>query len=367
MGDTFKVLVLPGDGIGPEVVAAGVAILDAVAEAAGIALACEEDLLHGAAWDAWGTFCRDETVAAALAADAVLVGAVGGPKWDGITVPGGAEMQDGLMRLRLALQAYAGLRPARALACLEHLSPYRPELVAGADILVLREMCGGAFFGAPRGVDRPTGGLRRGYDTAIYDEGEITRIAHAGFLLARRRRGKLTSIDKANVMQSCALWREVMGEIGGLYPDVALEHMYADAASYRLACAPAEFDVIVGDNLFGDIISDQTGAVAGSLGMLPSACLTGPPEAGRRVRGLYEPVHGSAPDIAGEGIANPVGTILSVAMMLEYSFARPDLAHRIERAVEHAVADGARTPDIGGTATTSDVTKAVLAALSKAS
>ncbi len=362
MADSFKLLALGGDGIGPEVVACGLRLVGAVAEQEGLSVGVQEDLLHGAAWEAHGTFCRDATLAAARAADAVLVGAVGGPKWDGITVPGGPEMQDGLMRLRLELDTYAGLRPAKATSCLEPLTPFRPGLATGADVMVLREMCGGAFFSLPRGIERPPGGPRRGFDTTAYDSEEIARVAHAGFRLARRRRGKLCSTDKANVMASGQLWREVVSEVGRDYPDVSLTHFYADNAAYQLARDPRAFDVILGDNLFGDILSDQAGAIAGSLGMLPSACLPGLPEPGERMPGIYEPVHGSAPDIAGQGIANPVGTLLSVAMMFDYSFGRPGAARRIEAAVTAALDAGHRTPDIGGTATTESLTDAVIAA-----
>jgi 3-isopropylmalate dehydrogenase len=363
MAEPPRILVLGGDGIGPEVVAAAVAVLEAVAAREGLRLALEEDLLHGAAWDAYGTFCRDETVAKARAADAVLVGAVGGPKWDGIRVAGGPEMQDGLMRLRHELGAYVGLRPAKAIDCLVPLTPYRPELVRGADVMVLREMCGGAFFALPRGTETLPDGTRRAYDTAAYGEAEIARIAHAGFRLARRRRGRLVSVDKANVMVSYALWREIVAEVARGYPDVEFAQLYADNAAYQLARDPRRFDVILGDNLFGDILSDQAATIAGSLGMLPSACLTSMPEPGGRTTGIYEPVHGTAPDIAGQGIANPVGAILSTAILCEYSLARPDLARRIESAVTAALEAGCRTPDLGGAATTRAMTDAILANL----
>jgi 3-isopropylmalate dehydrogenase len=363
MSETFTLLALGGDGIGPEVTACGLRLVEAAAAQEGLTIELQEDLLHGAAWEVHGTFCRDETVAAARAADAVLVGAVGGPEWDGITVPGGPEMQDGLMRLRLELGTYAGLRPAKALACLEALTPFRPGLTAGADVMVLREMCGGAFFSLPRGLERPAGGGARGFDTTSYTSEEIARFAHAGFQLAGRRRDKLASVDKANVMVSGALWREVVDEVAGDYPDVALTHLYADNAAYQLVRDPLAFDVILADNLFGDILSDQAGAIAGSLGMLPSACLPGLPEPGGRIPGIYEPVHGSAPDIAGKGIANPLGMLLSVAMMFDYSFGRPEIARRIEAAVTAALDAGHRTPDIGGTATTDGVTDAVIAEL----
>ena len=363
MADSFTLLALGGDGIGPEVTACGLRLVEAAADQEGLTVEVREDLLHGAAWDAFGTFCRDETVAAARAADAILVGAVGGPKWDGISVPGGPEMQDGLMRLRRELDTYAGLRPAKAMTCLEPLTPFRPGLASGADVLVLREMCGGAFFALPRGLDRPAGGRRRGFDTTAYDSEEIARFAQVGFKLARRRSGRLASVDKANVMVSGQLWREVVSEVARDYPDVALTHLYADNAAYQLARDPRAFDVILADNLFGDILSDQAGAIAGSLGLLPSACLPGLPEPGERLAGIYEPVHGSAPDIAGQGIANPVGMLLSVAMMFDFSFGRPAAARRIETAVAAALDAGRRTPDIGGTATSEAVSDAVIAEL----
>lgn len=365
MTEKFHLLAMAGDGIGPEVLASGLAVFEAVAGSAGIAYQVEHDLLHGAAWDAWGTFCREETVARAKAADAVLVGGVGGPKWDHIRVPGGPEMQDGLMRLRVELDVYLGLRPAVAMPCLESLTPYRDGLITGADVMVLRELCGGSFFGEPRGIDRLPDGRRRGYDNYVYDSDQIARFAHAGFRLARRRRGKLTSIDKANVMECFKLWREVVGEVARDYPDVALEHMHADNCVYQVAMNPRAFDVILADNMLGDIVSDQLGCIAGSKAMLPSACLKGLPEAGQRIAGIYEPSHGTAPDIVGKGIANPVGTILSVAMLFEYSLARPDLARRTERAVAAVLESGCRPLDLGGTADSASMTQAVLAALAR--
>ncbi len=356
----FEVLALGGDGIGPEVMAAGLAVAEAAAALGGIRLGVRHDLLHGACWEAHGTFCRDETVAAACAADAVLVGAVGGPRWDGIRVPGGPEMQDGLMRLRKALDAYAGLRPARHWPSLADRTPFAPGRAEGADVMVLREMCGGVMFAEPRGHETRDG-QRYAFDTAGYGEAEVRRIAAAGFELARRRRGALVSADKANVMESYKLWRAVVTEVAADYPDVTLTHMFADNCAYQLAMDPGRFDVVVGCNLIGDFLSDLAAILSGGLGMLPSACLCGPP--GGRVRGIFEPVHGSAPDIAGTGRANPVGMILSVAMMFEHGAGRPDLARRIEAATERAVAGGARTPDIGGRETTAGVTRAILAEL----
>lgn len=355
----YHILALGGDGIGPEVVASGLELLEAVAAAENLSIEVQEDVLHGKAWEQYGTFCREETLAAAREAHGVLVGAVGGEQWDDIRVPGGPEMQDGLMRLRKELDTYAGLRPARAWPVLEHLTPFREGLVTGADVMVLRELAGGVFFAPPRGIEKRHG-RRYGFDTAAYSEDEIARIAHTGFRLARVRRARLCSADKANVMESGVLWRQVVSEVGSEYPDVELTHMYTDNAVYQLTCRPADFDVIMGDNLFGDILSDQAGAIAGSLGMLPSACLCGLPQAGERQPAIYEPVHGTAPDIAGQGIANPIGMLLSVAMMFEHSLARPDLAQRVEAAVDSALVAGHRTPDIGGTSRTAEVAAAVI-------
>jgi len=375
--DEFTVLALGGDGIGPEVVGAGVEVLLAVAKSEGLRIEIEEDLLHGAAWERYGTFCRDETVARAREVDAVLVGAVGDPRFDDYLADGGSPVderaeagavardpadKDGLMRLRRDLDVFAGLRPARAFEALVERTPFRPEVVRGADLMMVRELCGGAYFGLPRGIERLPGGTRRAFDATVYTEAEIERIARIGFELARRRRRRLLSVDKANVMESGMLWREVVSDIGAReYSDIALTHFYADNAAYQLARAPRDFDVVLSDNLLGDLLSDQAGAIAGSLGMLPSASLAGlPPEGEPAKPGLYEPVHGSAPDIAGQGIANPHGTILSVAMMFEYGFALPALARRIEHAVEHTLATGPRTPDLGGEAGSASVTHAVI-------
>ena len=377
--DRFTVLALGGDGIGPEVVGAGVEVLLAVAKREGLRIEIEEDLLHGAAWERYGTFCRDETVARAREVDAVLVGAVGDPRFDDYLAGGGPPVEesaeagavavardpadkDGLMRLRRDLDVFAGLRPARAFDALVERTPFRPAVVRGADLMVLRELCGGAYFGLPRGIEHLPGGGRRAFDATVYAEAEIERVARVGFELARRRRRRLLSVDKANVMESGMLWREVVSDIGAReYSDIALTHFYADNAAYQLARAPRDFDVVLSDNLLGDLLSDQAGAVAGSLGMLPSASLAGlPPEGEPAKPGLYEPVHGSAPDIAGQGIANPHGAILSVAMMFEYGFALPALARRIEHAVEHTLAAGPRTPDLGGEAGSAALTHAVI-------
>ena len=359
----IRLLALAGDGIGPEVVAAGLEVMTRLCQAEGLTLELEEDLLGGAAWDAHGTFCRDRTVAAARRADAVLVGAVGGPRWDSLEIAGGPADKDGLMRLRQELQVFAGLRPAWHFPMLEHAVPIKPELVAGADIMVLRELCGGLPFGEPRGIEELPDGSFTGTDANFYGSAEIARVARVGFELARRRGGRLTSVDKANVMESGALWRRVVGQIGvAEFPDVALSHLYADNALYQIVHDPRAFDVVLGDNLFGDLISDLAGTIAGSLGMLPSASLSGLEGGGPAI---YEPVHGSAPDIAGQGIANPFGMILSVAMAFDYSLARPDLARRIEAAVERTLAAGVLPADLGGRAATSEVTKRVILEMSR--
>lgn len=358
----FSVLACGGDGIGPEVVEAGLELLTVAAGIYGIKVQVTEDLLHGAAYEQYGTFCREETVACAKAADAVLIGAVGGPKWDNLFPDGTPAEKDGLMRLRQELSVYTGLRPARSWPALYGHTPFRPELLRAVDILVVREMAGGVYFGEPRGIDALENGEQYAYDTTGYRSHEIQRIARDGFELARRRRKQLCSIDKANVMESGILWRETVTQIGREeYPDVALTHLYADNAMYQLVSNPGAFDVMLGDNLFSDISSDIAGAVAGSLGMLPSASLSGLQPEGQCSRpGIYESVHGSAPDIAGQGIANPCATLLSVAMMYEYAFARPEVARRIEQAVETTLNQGITTPDLGGTHSTTEVTHAVI-------
>ena len=270
MADKIKLLALAGDGIGPEVVGAGLSVLDHLCRSEGLALEVEEDLLGGACWDRHGTFCRDQTVAKAREVDGVLVGAVGGPKWDSLDVAGGPADKDGLVRLRQELDVFAGLRPARHLPALGHVVPFKPERVIGADIMVLRELCAGIYFGAPRGIETRDDGIVQGIDANLYTAPQIERVARVGFELARRRRGKLTSVDKANVMESGVLWRRIVTELGGRdYPDVALNHLFADNGLYQVVRDPLAFDVILGDNLFGDLFSDLAGSIAGSLGSCP--------------------------------------------------------------------------------------------------
>jgi 3-isopropylmalate dehydrogenase len=315
-------------------------------------------LLHGASWDAHKTFCTAEVLQQAQEVDAVLVGAGGGPQWDNIRVPGGAECQDGLMYLRHHLQTYLGLRPSRAWGPLLDRTPFRSGLAEQADVLILREMCGGAMFATERG-QRITEGKRQGFDLTAYDEAEVARFAHGGFQLAHRRRGRLVSCDKSNVMESYKLWREVVTEVSNDYPDVTFENMFADNCAYQLMMRPHDFDVVLACNQMGDVLSDLTAVYAGSLGMLPSASLAANPGTGL-VFGMYESTAGSAPDIAGQGIANPVGTSLSVGMMFTYSFGLPEVETLLETAVAATLRDGILTPDLGGAASGAEMTRAIL-------
>jgi 3-isopropylmalate dehydrogenase len=365
MKKSFSVLSLGGDHIGPEVVESGLQILELAAHKAGIDIRLQEDLLGGASWDRHGRFCTDQVLAKARAADAILVGAVGGPEWDDIVVDGPVTETDGLTRLRVELDVYNALRPARAWAPLLHKTPYRAEVVDGADILVIRENSGGIYYGEPRGSETLADGQVRAFEISQYLSGEVERIARCAFESARSRRNRVTSLDKSNVMESGKLWRETVSRIGrDEYPDVELNHLLMDYALFAVGSEPKKFDVLLADNLFGDLISDLVGMLAGSLGMLPSATIPCAARAGEMVRGgIYEPSHGSAPDISGRGIANPMATILSVAMMFEYAFARVEIARQIEDAVEQTLQRGILTPDLGGTATTNEVTAAVLSAL----
>jgi 3-isopropylmalate dehydrogenase len=340
-----KLLILPGDGIGPEVMAEVRKVIGWLGRARGIAFEVEEDLVGGAAYDAHGTPLTDATMARAQAADAVLLGAVGGPKYDVLDFS--VKPERGLLRLRKEMDLYANLRPAQCFDALADFSSLKREVVAGLDIVIIRELTSGVYFGEPRGIFRE-GNERVGINTQRYTESEIARVARSAFELARRRSNKVCSMEKANVMESGVLWREVVTEVHKAeYPDVALSHMYADAGAMQLVRWPKQFDVIVTDNLFGDILSDAAAMLTGSLGMLPSASL-GAPMANGRPKALYEPVHGSAPDIAGQGKANPIACILSFAMALRYSFHLGEEAARIERAVEKVLADGLRTADLLG-------------------
>jgi 3-isopropylmalate dehydrogenase len=356
---TRKVAVLPGDGIGPEIVAEALKVLDCLQTDFGLDLETESALIGGAAYDATGTPFPADTLALCRAADAVLLGAVGGPKWEPLDYS--VRPERGLLGLRSELELFANLRPALLYPQLVAASTLRPDVVSGLDILIVRELTGGIYFGQPRGIRINDQGEREGYNTLVYSESEIRRIAHVAFRTARKRQRRLCSVDKANVLECTELWREVMIEVGREYPDVQLSHLYVDNAAMQLVRAPKQFDVLVTENMFGDILSDCAAMLTGSIGMLPSASLD------QNGKGLYEPIHGSAPDIAGKGIANPLATILSVGMLLRHSFDDAANADRIERAVVAALDAGYRTADIGseGTRTvgTAEMGDAVVAAL----
>ncbi len=354
-----KILVLPGDGIGPEITAQAVKVLEVLKRECELDVTLEEGRVGGAAIDAEGTPLSDETLARAQGADAVLLGAVGGPRWDDL--PMDQRPEKGLLRLRAGLGLFANLRPALLYPQLASASTLRPEVVAGLDLMIVRELTGGIYFGEPRGVRTLENGERQGYNTLVYSESEIRRIGRVAFETARRRDKRLCSVDKANVLECTRLWREVMDELAGDYPDVELTHMYVDNAAMQLVRAPKQFDVIVTTNMFGDILSDEAAMLTGSIGMLPSAALN------ERGQGMYEPIHGSAPDIAGQDKANPLATILSVAMMLRHSLGEPGLAEKIEQAVSDVLDEGLRTADIHTEGTrlvgTEEMGDAVVAAL----
>ncbi len=346
-------LLLPGDGIGPEVI-------DQVRRIAARLtndLTLDERAFGGASFEAHGTPLTEEAEAAALKADAVLMGAVGGPRW--ANAPRDKRPEAGLLRLRQAMGVYANLRPALCFEALRDASALKPEIVAGLDIMIVRELTGGVYFGQPRFIETLADGQRRAVDTQVYTTHEIERVARVAFELARGRRNKVTSCEKSNVMETGLLWREVVADLHKRdYADVILEHMLADNAAMQLVKNPGQFDVIVTDNLFGDILSDEAAMLTGGIGLLPSAALG---EAGRP--GLYEPVHGSAPDIAGRGLANPLAAILSFEMALRWSLGRPDQADRLFAAVKAALDGGARTHDLGGTLSTAEMGDAVLKGL----
>ena len=340
-----SLLILPGDGIGPEVMAEVRKIIDWFGAKRDLPFDVSEDLVGGAAYDAHGTPLHDDTMARAQEADAVLLGAVGGPKYDVLDFS--VKPERGLLRLRKEMDLFANLRPAQCFDALADFSSLKKDVVAGLDIMIVRELTSGIYFGEPRGITRE-GNERIGINTQRYTESEIARVARSAFELARRRGNKVCSMEKANVMESGILWRDVVSEVHQAeYSDVELSHMYADAGAMQLCRWPKQFDVIVTDNLFGDLLSDAAAMLTGSLGMLPSASLGAPMENGRP-KALYEPVHGSAPDIAGQGKANPIACILSFAMALRYSFDQGAEATRLEQAVEQVLAKGYRTADLLG-------------------
>ncbi|MDQ7010827.1 MAG: 3-isopropylmalate dehydrogenase [Mariprofundaceae bacterium] len=335
---TVRIAVLPGDGIGPEIVAEALKVLSVLNQHFGLDAEWEEAAIGGAAYDAAGDPCPEATQALARASDAVLLGAVGGPKWETLEKP--LRPEAGLLRIRADLGLFANYRPAKVHRQLIDASTLKPEVVEGVDILVVRELVSGIYFGQPRGIEVLENGERRGFNTLAYTTSEIERIARKAFEAARLRQGRVCSVDKANVLESTEFWREVVSDLHAReFPDIELSHMYVDNAAMQLIRHPGQFDVIVTTNMFGDILSDEASMLTGSIGMLPSASI------GER-HAMYEPIHGSAPDIAGRNIANPLATILSVAMMLRFSLNRSDLAEKVEKAVEHALDDGVRTIDL---------------------
>jgi len=355
VSDTRTIAVFAGDGIGPEVVTEARRVLDVVAPG----IVYTDLKLGGSAIDAYGTPVRDEDLAVARDADAILLGAVGGPKWD--NPASSVRPEQGLLKLRKELGLFANLRPVKANAALANASPLKNDVIAGTDVMVVRELTGGLYFGEPS-KQWEEGGERQAVDTMRYSEHEIVRIARIAFELAGQRRGKVASIDKANVLSCSRLWRQVVTDVGTEYPDIELSHMLVDSASMKLIQAPSQFDVIVTENMFGDILTDEASVLGGSLGLLASASV-GAEREGRSRLGLFEPIHGSAPDIAGQGKANPAGMILSAAMMLRMSFGMEAEASRIEAAVDAALDAGVRTADLGGSASTTEFTGAVLAQL----
>jgi 3-isopropylmalate dehydrogenase len=339
----MKIAVLPGDGIGPEIIAQAVKVLKALSRH-GLSIELEEAPIGGAGVDAAGDPLPDATLQLAREADAVLLGAVGGYQYDGL--PRDKRPEQGLLRIRKALGLFANLRPAVLYPELAEASSLKPGIIAGLDLMIVRELTGDIYFGQPKGIRQLPGGERQGYDTMLYSESEIRRIAHVAFAIARRRRRKLCSVDKANVLETSVLWREVVTDVAREYADVEVTHMYVDNAAMQLVRAPGNLDVLLTGNMFGDILSDEAAMLTGSIGMLSSASLDA------NGKGLYEPAHGSAPDIAGKDVANPLATILSAAMMLRYTFGQEESARRIEGAVGRVLAQGARTRDIASPTST---------------
>lgn len=339
-----KILLLAGDGIGPEVIAQAKKVLVHLCSAHGFKAELEEALIGGAAYDDCKNPLPESTLSLAKDSDAVLLGAVGGPKYE--SAERELRPEKGLLRIRGELDLFANLRPAILYQALAGASSLKPELVADLDIMIVRELTGGIYFGEPRGIRTLDNGVRQGFNTLVYDENEITRIAHVAYRIAQKRNGNLCSVDKANVLEVSELWREVVESVHSEYNDVALSHMYVDNAAMQLVRDPNQFDVMLTGNLFGDILSDAASMLTGSIGMLPSASLDS------NDKGMYEPIHGSAPDIAGKNIANPLATILSIAMMLRYSLNQVELANKVEQAVEDVIQSGLRTADIADGADT---------------
>jgi len=333
-----KILILLGDGIGPEIVAEAVKVLETLQQNFGLQIELENGLIGGSAYDAYKTPLPDETLSLAKECDSLLLGAVGGPQYESLDIA--VRPEKGLLGLRSELKLFSNLRPAILYPQLAQASTLKAEVVSGLDIMIVRELTGGIYFGQPRGVRILENGEKQGFNTLVYDESEIRRIGHSAFKIAMKREKRLCSIDKANVLECTELWRNVINEVANEYPEVELSHMYVDNAAMQLVRAPKQFDVMVTTNMFGDILSDAAAMLTGSIGMLPSASLDA------NNKGMYEPIHGSAPDIAGKDLANPLATILSVAMMLRYSLNKPEMADRIEAAVNEVLSEGLRTADI---------------------
>lgn len=356
---THKILLIAGDGIGPEIVGAAEEVLGALQTHFGFNCEIEHALMGGCAIDAHGTALPDVTLDMARASDAILLGAVGGPKWD--KVERAIRPERGLLKLRSELDLFCNLRPAVLFPALADASTLKPEVVSGLDIMIIRELTSGIYFGQPRGIETMPDGKRRGFNTLAYTEDEISRIARRGFEVARQRSKKLCSVDKANVLEVTELWREIVQNMAAEYPDVEVSHMYVDNAAMQLVRAPKQFDVLVTDNMFGDILSDLASMLTGSIGMLPSASLNA------ENKGMYEPIHGSAPDIAGKNVANPLATILSASMMMRYTLGEAALADTVEAAVARVLEQGLRTADIATagcrTVGTREMGAAVIAAL----
>jgi 3-isopropylmalate dehydrogenase len=354
-----KIAILPGDGIGPEIIAEAENVIGCLQREYGLSAEIEQAPVGGAGYDTAGQPLPQATLDLTRAADAVLLGAVGGPQWESLERP--LRPEQGLLGLRAGLGLFANLRPAILYPQLAVASTLKPEVVSGLDIMIVRELTGGIYFGKPRGISVREDGQRVGINTLVYSEAEIERIGRVAFTIARKRSRRLCSVDKANVLECTELWRQVMTALAADYPDVELSHMYVDNAAMQLVRAPRQFDVLVTTNMFGDILSDAAAMLTGSIGMLPSASLDS------RGKGMYEPIHGSAPDIAGQGVANPLATILSVAMMLRYSLDEAALAERVEAAVGRVLDAGLRTPDIASpgirTISTAEMGAAVVAAL----
>jgi 3-isopropylmalate dehydrogenase len=357
---TKTIAILPGDGIGPEITAEAIKVLETLQNTFGLDIQLEQALVGGAAIDASGHPLPAATLDLAKKADAVLLGAVGGPKWEPLDIS--IRPEKGLLGLRSELELFANLRPAILFPELANASTLKPEVVEGLDILIVRELTGGIYFGQPRGIRNLDNGERQGFNTLVYSESEIERIARVAFGSAQKRQKRLCSVDKANVLETTELWREVVTRVAQDYPDVQLSHMYVDNAAMQLVRAPKQFDVMVTTNMFGDILSDLASQLTGSIGLLPSASLDA------NNKGMYEPIHGSAPDIAGKNIANPLATLLSVAMMLRYSLNQSELADKVEKAVNQVLREGLRTPDIQEAGqklvSTQEMGDAVVAALS---